>query len=335
MAAGERIAAGADFADEVQARGLSLDDIDLGDVSRADLGPAGDAVFALGEPGVTGVTPSSLGPAIFRVNAVLAAQETSFEAARAELEADQRAIAARKEIDGKVNMIEDSLAGGATIEDLAAEQAMRNGRFDYAPGADDNDPISASAIFQNAIAAAHEGDFPEALRLEDGSLVAFEVRGTIAPSPRPFDSVRDRVASAWHAEALAEALRARGETITAAVAAGTPIESFGTVQVIPDLPREGTIDGAPNMAMRDLFKMAEGEVKLVQDADYSVILRLDRIIAAASTGAEAEDLEAQIKSQIEQTLADDALTLWTNALSQDAGISIDQARIDAINAQMN
>ena len=334
-AASERIAAGGDFADEVRTRGLSLDDIDLGDVSRTDLGPAGDAVFALSEPGVTGVSQSSLGPAIFRVNAVLPAQETAFEAARAELEADQRAIAARKEIDAKVNTVEDSLAGGATIEDLAREQGMRNGRFDYAAGADDNDPISASATFQSAIAAAHEGDFPEALRLEDGSLVAFEVRGSVAASPRPFDSVSEKVATAWHAEALSKALRAHAETIEAAVAAGTPLESFGAVQVIHDLAREGTIDGAPNMAMRDLFKMAEGEVKLVQDADYSVILRVDRIIAAPNTGTEAEDLKAQIENQIEQTLADDAVSLWTNALSQDAGISIDQARIDAINAQMN
>ncbi len=35
-------------------RGVDLADIDLGDVSREDLGAAGDAVFALTEPGVVG-----------------------------------------------------------------------------------------------------------------------------------------------------------------------------------------------------------------------------------------------------------------------------------------
>jgi peptidyl-prolyl cis-trans isomerase D len=35
-------------------RGLSLNDIDLGEVSKADLGAAGDAVFALDQPGIAG-----------------------------------------------------------------------------------------------------------------------------------------------------------------------------------------------------------------------------------------------------------------------------------------
>ena len=69
----------------VAERGLALSDVDMGDVSPADLGAAGEAVFALTEPGVVGPLVSDLGPALFRMNAVLAAQEIPFEDARDDL----------------------------------------------------------------------------------------------------------------------------------------------------------------------------------------------------------------------------------------------------------
>jgi peptidyl-prolyl cis-trans isomerase D len=59
----------------VDQRGLDLSDVDLGDVAEAELGSAGAAVFAAGLGEMVGPLPSDLGPALFRVNAVLAALE--------------------------------------------------------------------------------------------------------------------------------------------------------------------------------------------------------------------------------------------------------------------
>ena len=59
--------------------------MDLGDVRKIDLGRAGDAVFAAAAGDIVGPLDSAVGPALFRVNAVLAAQETTFEEALPEL----------------------------------------------------------------------------------------------------------------------------------------------------------------------------------------------------------------------------------------------------------
>ncbi len=59
------------FEQVVAERGLALADIDLGEQARDDLGAAGDAIFALDEPGVVGPLPSDLGPALYRMNAIL------------------------------------------------------------------------------------------------------------------------------------------------------------------------------------------------------------------------------------------------------------------------
>jgi peptidyl-prolyl cis-trans isomerase D len=76
-----RIEAGEDFETLVTERGLDMADVDLGDVSAADLGPAADAVFDTPAGEVTGPVETDLGPALFRVNAVLAARTTPFEEA--------------------------------------------------------------------------------------------------------------------------------------------------------------------------------------------------------------------------------------------------------------
>lgn len=39
--------------------------------------------------------------------------------------------------------MDDLLAGGASLEELAKEEGMTFATTDYAPGADDNDPIAA------------------------------------------------------------------------------------------------------------------------------------------------------------------------------------------------
>ena len=63
------------FEDLVEARGLALSDIDMGDVGQSELGEAGDAVFGTEVGDVAGPLPTDLGPALFRVNGVLAAQK--------------------------------------------------------------------------------------------------------------------------------------------------------------------------------------------------------------------------------------------------------------------
>ncbi|MEC8195907.1 MAG: peptidylprolyl isomerase, partial [Pseudomonadota bacterium] len=83
QAAMDQIAAGtATFTSLVEGRGLSLADVDLGDVTKAELGEAGEAVFMTPANGIAGPAQSDLGPALFRVNGILSAQTTTFEEAK-------------------------------------------------------------------------------------------------------------------------------------------------------------------------------------------------------------------------------------------------------------
>jgi peptidyl-prolyl cis-trans isomerase D len=121
QAAFDAIAAGeTDFDTLVEERDLTLADIDLGEVAVDDLpAEAAEVIFADTESEIIGPLPSRLGPALYRVNAVLEATETSFEEARADLREELADEAARREIAVMREEIDDLLASGATLEELA------------------------------------------------------------------------------------------------------------------------------------------------------------------------------------------------------------------------
>ena len=327
-----RIDAGEAFETIVAERGLSVDDIDLGDVSARDLGPAGEAVFALDGPGVVGPFDSALGPALFRMNAVLAAQETTFDAAREGLAAEAQADAARRAIADQVEGIDDLLAGGATLQELATETGMELGTIDYVPGSEGNVAIAAYAAFRDAADAVAIGDFAEAVMLVDGGVVALHLDEIVPPAPIPFDEARDAVVTAWRADTLARALSDRAVEIKAGIEAGATLESFGIVSVTANSARESFVEGAPAGLMTAVFDMDPGDLRVIEGPDFVAVLRLDTVTAAATEGDDATALREAIAVQAEQAIAQDAFTLFTNALSAEAGITLDQTAINAVHA---
>jgi peptidyl-prolyl cis-trans isomerase D len=334
-AAKARLDAGTSFETLVADRGLALDDIDLGDVSADDLGAAGEAVFALTEPGVVGPFDSDLGPALFRMNAILAAQETSFEEAKPDLAAEIQIDAARRAIADKVEAIDDQLAGGATLEDLVADQGMALGAVDFVADAASPEGIAAYPKFRTAAAALAEGDFPEAVLLDDGGVVAMRLEEIVPPTPIPFDQARDDVAAAWQADALAKALSDRAIEVKSAIEGGQSMGSFGIVDRTANIARDGFVEGAPPSLLQAVFAMSAGEIRVIEGPSYTALVRLDEVTPAAQEGDGPAALKGAIATQLEQGMAQDALSLFSGALTNEAGISLDQSAINAVHAQFN
>ena len=332
-AAKTKLDAGATFESLVAERNLTLEDIDLGDVSKSELGAAGDAVFALAGPGVVGPVQSSLGPALFRMNAVLAAQETTFDQARVALAAEAQQDAARRAIADKIEAIDDLLAGGATLEEVAKEQGMTIATIDYAAGADDNDAIAGYTDFRDAAGKLVSGDFAEAVILDDGGVVAMRLDETVPPTPVPFADVRDKVAAAARADALAKALADHAVTVKSAVEGGASLGAFGIVSRTGATDRQGFVEGAPETLMTGIFEMAAGDIRVIEGPGFTAVVSLDTVAPALTEGEDALALREAIATQATQAISGDAFTLFTNALTAEAGITLDQSAINAVHAQ--
>lgn len=332
-AARARIDAGAaTFAEIVAERGLDLADIDLGDVTEDDLGAAGAAVFALDGPGIAGPADTPLGPALFRVNAVLDAQEVTFEEARDELAETLTIDRARRLILDQSGAIEDLLAGGATLEDLEAEAGMEFGTIAMAP--ETQQGIAAYTAFRQAAMQAEEGDYPELFELEDGGVAALRLDAIDPPAPRPFDEVRDRVASDWKASETQARLVTLAEEMQAALDNGETLEGLGLVTTRhAPMTRDAFLPDLPQAALDAVFATAPGDHAVVtQDGVH--ILRTDEIVAVAPDAPEARAMRRELSAQLERAISDDLYAAFAAAMQAQAGISLNNAAIQAVHAQL-
>ena len=203
----ERIKAGEiTFDGLVAERGLALPDIDLGDVTEEDLGEAGAAVFAadIDDVDVVGPHPTPLGAALFRLGGALEAISIPLEEVEDELRDQLARDRAARNIERMAEDINDLLAGGITLEELAEETEMRTHAMDWTDGS--RDGISAYVDFRNAAANVSRDDYPEVMFLDDGGIFALRLDEIIDPRPEPFEKVRDRVVEAVEAKLLLEAL---------------------------------------------------------------------------------------------------------------------------------
>jgi peptidyl-prolyl cis-trans isomerase D len=334
QAAFDAIAAGeTDFDTLVAERDLTLDDVDLGEVGRGDL-PAGAAevIFADTEAEILGPLPSSLGPALYRVNAVLEATETPFEEARDDLREELADEAARRAIADMREEIDDLLASGATLEELAETTEMTLGRIDFTAASEDG--IAAYEAFRAAAADIGEGDFPEVLDLSDGGIFALRLDEIVPPAVPPLAEIEQEVAAAWRVTEVRSALAQRAEDLVAQITTGAALEELGEVTQERLIRRQDTIPGLPPTLVAQAFGLeAPGDVVAIPGAQTAHVVRLDAVNPANRAGADTAALVQFVNQAVAQSLAQDIFESYGRALQADAGISLDQSVINAVHSQ--
>lgn len=320
---------GATFESLVDARGLTLQDIDLGDVTMGDLGAAGSDVFAAQVGDVAGPLPSDLGPALYRVNGRLEAQITTFEQAEPELRDELASGRARRLVEAQAEDIDDLLAGGATLEELATESGLELAQINWTEEASDG--IAAYEGFRAAAAAVTAEDFPEAGFLDDGSLFALRLDETLPERPEPFAEAREKVLAAWQGDRLNTALREQGEGLLAQAEAAGGFAEGAEVKTETGLTRTAYIDTVPADLVTQVFGMKDGEFRLVQDTGSAVVVRLD----ATLPPAESDDmtlLSEALQVQMDQTLAQALFQAYVQDVQTRAEPRIDQQALNAAQA---
>ena len=329
-----RIEAGEDFETLVTERGLDMADVDLGDVSAADLGPVADAVFDTPAGEVTGPVETDLGPALFRVNAVLAARTTPFEEAVPQLRETLAADRARRVIDTVSETADDMLAAGATLEEVAQQTEMELGEVAWHPELAEG--IAGYPAFRAAATEVQQGDYPQIEALGDGGAFALRLDGTREPRIRPLEEVRDAVERGWRRQAVVTALKEQAAPAIEALRSG---ESFAAQGLSPTeldgITRRDYRADAPPDFIDTVFSMSEGEVRVIEGAGRIHILRLDEIAPPAEDDPDLARIAESLRTQIESARALDLFQLLANDIRERAGVNLDQAAINAVHANFN
>ncbi|SLN65620.1 Peptidyl-prolyl cis-trans isomerase D [Aquimixticola soesokkakensis] len=335
QAAADRIASGeVTFEEVVSERGLALSDTDLGDVAQSDLGAAGDSVFAAANGDTLGPIDSNLGPALFRVNGILAATTTSFDEARPEIAADIALDTARRQILGDMDRVNDELAAGATLEELADDTDMELGQIDWTPASDTG--IASYADFQSAARSAQVGDFPEVIQLSDGGMFALRLDEITPPALQPLDDVRAQVESAWETRETLNALSAQAKALADQVSETTDLASLAetaslTLRPLEALGRQGFVDAAPEGVVDALFDpaLAVGTATTVAGEETVAVIALTQVRAPEDT-PETQTLSDTLSDTLSQSLGQDLLDAFTTDLRDQYGVKINQAAVNAV-----
>lgn len=318
----------------VDERGLDLSDIDLGDVSRDDIGEAADPVFEAAAGDVVGPEPSSLGPALFRVNAILGAEETPFEEAEPELRAELGAGRARRVIEAMIEDINDMIASGFTVEDLADQTDLELGTISLAEGS--RDGPAAYEAFREAAAELEEGAFLDVTELMDGGIAVLRLDSVTAPTVEPLTEVTPRARELATAAKQQEAVMAHATELADRI---DPLTTFDTLGLEPravqNITRRGFVEGTPAGFVDEVFDMDVSDVRVIDGGDDgAVIVRLDTVADPVEDGPrQTAELEAVAESAA-QGIAQDIFNAYSRAVQTRTDVTIDESAVNAVNAQL-
>ncbi len=315
--------------------------VELGLIERNRLPAAvADAVFAAPEGSVTQPVQSPLGWHVVQVRKIEPGHAPSFEEVKEELRRELALHQAADRIADLANQYEDALAGGASLEEAAAQIGFEprkiaavdaSGRAPDGTGVEGLDARILAAAF--ATEAGTESPLGES---EDGGYFMVRVDGVTPPQPRPFDEVRAEVLGAWleeerrrraeeAANALAEKVRAGADFAAAAGEAGSALKTTAP------LGRGGQAAGdaaLPQEATGRLFELKPDEIGVVAAGDGFVVLRVREVIAAVPA-ADPDGMKS-MEAELSRALAGDLVASYQGALRRRHPVEIDR---DALQSQ--
>ena len=319
---------GTSFEALVQDRGLNLSDVDLGDVTKTELDAAGNSVFSASVGDVVGPLPSPVGPALFRINAVISAQNTTYEQVENLIRLDLATDAARRQVAVLTEEFDNMLAAGATLEDLDVETAMQIDFIGWDPSIEDD--IAAYDGFRDAAKALTMEDFPKIIQLDEGGIVALRLEEIIPPRPAAFEVIMAELKENFKAEQVEASLTSQAKALLPALRSGEPFAEQGLKPTIESgIGRSAFLEGKPTSFVNDVFTMNAGEVRIIPSQGSILVVRLDKIVAVG--GSEENSIEmTAISKEVDQILASELFKIFSEDVVVRAGPQINQQALDAV-----
>lgn len=317
----ERLVSGeATFASLAGERGLSEEDMDLGEVTAEDLpGAAGPLVFDEAEPGIIGPVELPAGFAVYQIREINEGGVAPFEEVRdriAERLARDALLTRAPEI---ANRIEELRAAGKSMAEIAGETRATHGRFEglapngtLADGSEAEGVVARQAFIEEVFAAldAEERDFVET---EQGGYFLVMVRRIEPSHVPPLEEIRDRVAAAWAERQRLEALQERAAEITARLGEDASIwdvaDELGVaVLPVPPFTRVSPPQTLPAALVERIFRARSGEgvFARAEDGQRVVVAQVSSVSMPPPEQIEAESgqIETALANSIENDLGE-------------------------------
>ncbi|MBV1798343.1 SurA N-terminal domain-containing protein [Siccirubricoccus sp. G192] len=340
--------AGADFAViTAAAEAAGGQALELGSLDRAGMPvpELAEAAFSAPEGSVTEPVRSPFGWHVLRVVRVEPGHTRSLAEVHDELRAS---LAQEKAADlafERANRVEDALAGGATLAEVASRFNL--GFATVTTDAEGRNPagepvalpvIEASrAPLLRAIFTTERGAAPRLAETEAG-FVAVDVRDIMPPALRPFESVEAQVRAAWTADARRRAQEERAAALLTAVRGGKPLAEtareagLGSREVgaLTRTQRQETPGASvvPPELLAPLFELKLNEATMVPTREGFAVAQVLEITPADPAAYPA--LLSRLHSEVEQAIAGDIEAQYVAALRGRADVRVNPRLMDLL-----
>jgi peptidyl-prolyl cis-trans isomerase D len=338
--AAQRLKEGTTFDALIAERGLKDSDVNLGLVPKTGIvDPAvADAAFALAVGAISDPVKGRFGVALVRVTKIEPGVVKPFSDVEAEIKRDVALDRAKVEIADIRNKIEDELASGARLDEVAKKlhlayrtiDAMDRSGRDPAGSAVSDLPASPEFI-PNAFSAAVAAE-NDPLQLRGGGYVWYEVAGMTPARDRTFDEVKDKVEARWRENEIDARLRAKADEMVKKLDSGAQLSELAAadklqVQWANGLKRRGS-DTLPQHVIATVFRTPKGSAGTAEGkvpAERIVF----RVISVSVPDFDASSADVKrLDEALRRVLGEELLTEYLVKLETEIGTRINQSAIN-------
>jgi peptidyl-prolyl cis-trans isomerase D len=278
-------------------------------------------VFAMQTGAVSDPVKSNLGWHVVQVKKISPAGTPTFEDVKDQLRADMKRDQAIDSATRMVNKLDDELAAGHALDDIADSMKMRlikipaleeNGKTPDGkdpPELPHKDDVLKAAFSQNV------GETSPVMDDKNGNYFVVRTDDVVPSAVKPFDQVKDAIAADWKMQEQAKEAAAQAEKIAKGLQGGAAASSFAAqkgvdVRVSKPISLLGESDpGLPESLIPQILQMKKGEVITSPLPGKQVILRLAEIVnvdASADKDAKGKIAE-ELSTGMPKELAEEYL----------------------------
>ncbi len=328
-----RVAAGEEF-NEVAADLLewSIDDVTLGTVGRGDFeDDVADAVFdgAAGE--IVGPVESAFGFHVLIVDGVNEGGEVALEDVRESIIKTLQEEAAIDLIFAKVNILEDKIAAGASLDEAMLEvggNVLNLTRIDRRGNNIDGEPVDGGEndLTQDSLVldAIWTGDIDDLSVIQEGTDDMFfvvEVTEETDPRSRTLDEVKSTATADWQMVEAVKAARKAADAIAEGANAGDG-SKFTDAVTTTDFRRNGSgLDHeAAGIIATAAFAQDTGEISVVETGSEAIAVRTEAVIPVLDD--ELDKVSELVQGVIVNSIRSDILNTLARDLSETHDLQI-------------
>jgi len=329
--------------DAAKAEGIEV--VNMDKVADGELPQLGDVVFSMNAGQISDPVKTDLGWYVVELTDVQEQSVKPFEAVRDSLLEQARHDKGLDLMYEVGNKVEDGLAAGRSLEDVAKENGLTLTTYTdidatgkTAAGETLKEPTDLPTVLKTAFTQTPQ---ETGTLTQNGDTESFLVRvdSITQPALRPIDSVRDQIVAGWQADEREKLAKKKAEEIAAAIkdkgndadlkalagAAGGSV-----TETEPFVRSAQTVKGLPATLIGQIFTLKPGQAITGNDGDAEVVARLSKVVAAAPTAADA-DLKS-VKDSVLQGIAADLTQQFAMALQERYPVSIQRDKIDQMYA---